>query len=163
MSPRKWRLFIWLTITILFMLLIFVKSAEPYQEQDLKPQLSAWVPLSVLETLLPRIEFQYDKDLITWRQPYDMMEFLIRKAAHVSEFAILTLLWIRTFSHTRLTGPNSTWISGMISLLYALSDEWHQTFVPNRTGHLIDVGVDSIGIALVVVLVWIRFLKTGKS
>jgi VanZ family protein len=40
----------------------------------------------------------------------------------------------------------------LVSVLYAASDEYHQTFVPGRSGRLVDVGVDTIG-ALVALLV----------
>jgi hypothetical protein len=48
-----------------------------------------------------------------------------------------------------------------ISFVYACSDEWYQTFVPGRTGHFIDVGVDSVGMVLAHCLH--RFLARKRS
>jgi VanZ family protein len=146
----------WLLLTLSFMLLIFLKSNEPYQQQDLKPTLAEWVSPQLLDAWLPRIEFYYDQQLITWKQPYSMAEFFIRKAGHVSEFAILTALWMRTLTFTRLERANRILASGGISLLYAASDEWHQTFIPGRTGHSIDVVVDSLGILMVLAIYSVR-------
>jgi VanZ family protein len=42
-----------------------------------------------------------------------------------------------------------------LTVLYAASDEWHQTFIPNRSGQLADVLVDTAG-ALTVLLVILR-------
>ncbi|TCS70629.1 VanZ family protein [Effusibacillus lacus] len=148
--------FIWLFATLLFMALIFLKSGEPYHEQDLRPALSAWIPLRVLETVLPQVEFYYDKDLISWKEPYDMLEFFIRKAAHVAEFGVLAWLWIRTLLHTRLGYRKLLAFSFTATFLYAASDEWHQTFVTGRTGHLVDVWVDTIGISLVALYYSVR-------
>ncbi|WP_018131218.1 VanZ family protein [Effusibacillus pohliae] len=152
MLQKNWRAYVWFALTLAFMALIFLKSAEPYAQQDLKPKLAAWISASALERWLPHIEFYYDHDLVTWKQPYGMLEFFIRKAAHVSEYAILTFLWIRTLAYTSLTRCKILLASACIALLYAASDEWHQTFVPGRTGHPIDVAVDSLGIALIVLI-----------
>lgn len=147
---------LWLAAALICMLAIFLKSAEPYQQQDLKPVLGALIPLPVLQKWLPPVEFDYGGDLVTWQKPYGMLEFFIRKGAHVTEFAILTFLWVQTLRQTRLRPPKPLLFAAAIALFYAAADEWHQTFVPGRTGHLIDVGVDSAGIALTVLFYSVR-------
>ena len=47
-----------------------------------------------------------------------------------------------------------------LAALYAVSDEIHQTFVEGRVGAPLDVGIDTLG-ALVGVLVWVRLSRTG--
>jgi len=42
-----------------------------------------------------------------------------------------------------------------ITMLYALSDEWHQSFVPDRAGRLDDVVTDAIGATIGLVVAWI--------
>ncbi|MBS3783599.1 MAG: VanZ family protein, partial [Anaerolineae bacterium] len=44
--------------------------------------------------------------------------------------------------------------SAGMALLYALSDEYHQTFVPGRQGSLVDVAVDGVGVSVVMLLDW---------
>jgi VanZ family protein len=39
-------------------------------------------------------------------------------------------------------------IAAVMAVLYAFSDEWHQTFVPGREGSLLDVGIDALGIGM---------------
>jgi VanZ family protein len=87
------------------------------------------------------------------------VQFFIRKAAHVSEYAILAALLYRALINTALRGR--TILSAAIVLLfcgiYAVSDEFHQSFVPSRTATARDVGIDGAGAAFGVAL--IRLLR----
>ncbi|SYX86084.1 conserved membrane protein of unknown function [Paenibacillus alvei] len=152
MKVRNKQMVWWLLATAAWMAFIFYKSSQTYADQDLRPTLAAWLPLPILEQWLPHIEFTYDGGLVTWKQPYDFVEFFIRKGAHVTEYAILAFLVIRTLLALRWERWMAIVIGAVISVAYAASDEWHQSFVPNRTGHAIDVAVDSIGVVLVVLL-----------
>jgi VanZ family protein len=82
------------------------------------------------------------------------VEFFIRKAAHVSEYAILAVLLYRAFVHTVFQSRSA--LSAGIVLLscaaYAASDEFHQSFVPSRTASLRDVMIDLCGATFAVVL-----------
>lgn len=76
-------------------------------------------------------------------------ELVLRKLAHFSEYLGLTLLWawaLRPFSDRAVP------IAAAISLLYAVSDEFHQTFVPTRTGTPRDILIDAIGVAVALAL-----------
>lgn len=140
--------YIRLTASLLWMAIIFYKSAESYQEQSLRPFLSGWFQDSSFPPWLPHLEFTYDQQLVSWRDPQGLVEFFIRKAGHVMEYAILSLLWSYTLLRKAASISTTLYTSSLISLLYAASDEWHQTYVPGRTGHAIDIAVDAIGIAL---------------
>lgn len=63
------------------------------------------------------------------------------KGYHSLEFAILTLLLFRA----KVSIP----VSAILALLYACTDEFHQTYIPGRGGRVTDVLIDSIGIAIV--------------
>jgi VanZ family protein len=82
------------------------------------------------------------------------VEFFLRKAAHVSEYAVLAVLLYRAFVHTVL--PSRRALSAGLVLLscavYAASDEFHQSFVPSRTATLHDVMIDLCGATLAVIL-----------
>lgn len=80
-------------------------------------------------------------------------DLVLRKLAHMSVFGLLTLLWFRAL------GPSTARavpVAVAISFLYAISDEYHQTFVSGRSGSPIDVGIDAIGIAVATLLVYSR-------
>jgi len=78
--------------------------------------------------------------------PVSWQDFVIRKTAHFSEYVILFLLWYRSFRNTSQIAKKRMIIySLLLAILYAFSDEFHQTFVSGRTGRWFDVGVDASG------------------
>ena len=76
--------------------------------------------------------------------------FFVFKSLHIIEYATLQFLVFRALFRT-LSGKNMNRIfllSFAITLLYAITDELHQTMVPTRNGTIVDIGIDSIGILL---------------
>ncbi len=69
----------------------------------------------------------------------DICHNLIRKAAHFTEYGVLFWLLVR--------GPmvRRPYLALMLCVVYALTDEGHQAFVPGRTASLYDVALDSTG------------------
>jgi VanZ family protein len=136
-----------------WMALIFINSNQPYYAQDIRPYLSEWFPASSLDNWLPHSEFYFSGQLLTWKEPYVLLEFFFRKSAHVMEYALLALLWFLNLQATALKRYN-LFISPVVTVVYAASDEWHQTFIAGRTGHAIDIAVDSIGM-LIAMFLWL--------
>ena len=75
-----------------------------------------------------------------------------RKFVHAGDYALLCFLWWRAL-RTKLDRVAALAPAWGISVLYAISDEYHQTFVAGRHGSWVDVAIDSMGAALVVLLV----------
>ena len=75
------------------------------------------------------------------------LHFVLRKAGHFSEYAILALLAARAFrnSSRALLRSRWFWVSLFVVVAYSLSDEFHQSFVPSRTGSIYDSIIDSLG------------------
>ena len=69
----------------------------------------------------------------------DTGHLLIRKSAHFTEYGVLFWLLIR--------GPMAQrpYMALMLCIVYALTDEGHQIFVPGRSASLYDVALDSTG------------------
>ncbi|OPY81477.1 MAG: VanZ like family protein [Syntrophorhabdus sp. PtaU1.Bin153] len=92
-------------------------------------------------------------------------DFFVKKTAHVAEYALLYLLLFRAF-HSGISGPNARskafLCSAIIAILYAASDEYHQTFVPLREGRLRDVLIDTFGIFLMYLFLRRNASKTQK-
>jgi VanZ family protein len=76
-------------------------------------------------------------------------DLLLRKLAHGFVFGLLTLLWFRALGP--LTARALVWAAA-ISLLYAISDEYHQTSVSGRNGSPVDVAIDAIGVGAAVLI-----------
>src|SRR5262245_9043161 len=71
---------------------------------------------------------------------------LTRKAAHITEYAILATLWFVALTHERgLPRQRAAWMALLVAIGWAVLDELHQAFVPNRTASAMDVGIDSVG------------------
>jgi len=77
-------------------------------------------------------------------------DLLLRKLAHVGEYAVLGALLLRA-----LHRPLPAFALGVA---YAASDELHQHFVPGRRGSPVDVLIDAVGVAIGV-LAWRRLAR----
>lgn len=78
-------------------------------------------------------------------------DFVFKKSAHVVEYAVLY-----TVLHQSLKQPKSTRTIFLFAIAFALSDEFHQSFVIGRTAKLLDVGFDVLGLI-------IAFFVTSKN
>ncbi len=70
------------------------------------------------------------------------LDLVLRKAAHITIFAVLWLTFVRA------TGWRRPIAATVAALLYAGSDEFHQTFVQGRHGSASDVAIDAVGMGL---------------
>lgn len=68
---------------------------------------------------------------------------IVRKLAHVGEYGALTLLWAWAL---RPATPRATPLAVAIAVLYAATDEYHQSFVAGRAGTPVDVAIDAVGV-----------------
>ncbi len=77
-----------------------------------------------------------------------LSEQIVSNFAHIPAYALLTFLWFKAFERgkieRRFSKVNSLIFIGII--LFAISDETHQSFVPGRTASFMDVGLDFLGI-----------------
>ena len=90
----------------------------------------------------------------------EAVRWAVRKAAHLTEFAILAWLWWRALRRpVRRDARPWSWRAAALALLavalYAATDEWHQSFVPNRTGALRDVFIDTAGGVVGLGVLWL--------
>ncbi len=106
--------------------------------------LSKWAPVFLWAaaiftvssfSTLPKAEF------IWW-------DFILKKSAHMIEYAILYFLVLRALKY-------KYWLPAIFAcILYALSDEFHQSFVPGRTAKFTDVGFDTMGMLICRIITW---------
>jgi VanZ family protein len=123
-------------------------------------ELSASNTIHVLEPLLrwlfPAIS----------RQRINEIHFLIRKAAHFTEYAILAWLAARAFVRSTHRSVRIHWLLSALLLVcvYALLDEYHQSFVPSRTASIYDSMIDmSGGLTILVLLAIWRTIREKRS
>jgi VanZ family protein len=93
-----------------------------------------WLPVVAWAALI--FAFSSVPDLGTGLGGWDLV---LRKVAHAAEFAVLGALLARATDRAGL--------ALVLGVLYAVSDELHQSFVPGRLGSPVDVVIDALGVA----------------
>jgi hypothetical protein len=90
--------------------------------------------------------------------------FAVVKGWHATEFAILTagLVALLNLWRPSCKGRNGL-LAGFIAVFFAVSDEFHQTFVPTRDGTVSDVLIDSAGVGLALLVFWSRSPRSARD
>lgn len=100
---------------------------------------SLWLPVVVWAAVI--FTFSSISSLSTGLGTWDLV---LRKAAHIAEYAILGALLARALDRPLAAVA--------FAVAYAATDELHQHFVPGRAGTIVDVAVDTFGAVLGVLL-----------
>lgn len=140
MDKKRLILLLTWTATLIWMGVIFYLSSQPATQSahlstGLKDEL-----LGILGHFIPGIETLEIRSF----------DFYIRKNAHFIAYFILAVLMLLALLQSAV--PKAANLALLICLLYAISDEFHQLFVPGRSGQFRDVLIDGAG-ALLGVLV----------
>lgn len=78
-----------------------------------------------------------------------ILDFLAKKIGHMTVYAILYILAAKTtFFHTGAQYKKYWYIPLIVCFLYAVTDEYHQSFVPNRSPSPRDIGFDMLGTSI---------------
>lgn len=87
----------------------------------------------------------------------------IRKAAHFTEYFILFELFFLALGK-RSVWPRRGYVALFLAFLFAASDEFHQTFIPKRTGLVMDVIIDTSGAVFGLAFNWlVRVLRRSRK
>ena len=73
---------------------------------------------------------------------------IIRKGAHLSIYALVGLLMMNLMCTYKISNKNKFLITILVGIIYASSDEIHQSFIPGRTAAFTDVCIDTCGAIL---------------
>lgn len=106
----------------------------------LAARLEGWIAPIALMALIFFLSAQPDlsSGLGTW-------DLVLRKIGHAAIFGVLCLLWWRALRDPRGGDGRAVAAALLITVAYAVSDEWHQSFVPGRHGTPVDVLIDGAG------------------
>ena len=80
---------------------------------------------------------------------FGLADFLVKKGGHMLGYALLSLSYQHALSRNR---SYSSWFAWFFAVLFAISDEIHQIFVPGRGPLISDVGIDALGAGLSLML-----------
>ncbi len=139
--------FIFLTLSILWMVLIYSMSAKTASA-------STEDSMFITDYIIKFFFSNPSEELLSFA------ENIIRKIAHFTEYAVLSILLTLTLKSFGLTLKKSAF-AVLISFLYAASDEIHQYFVPGRACRTFDVLIDTSG-AFVGYIICVYFQKIFK-
>lgn len=105
------------------------------------PALIRWLPALAIMAIIFYASGTPSRELPN----FGGIDLLIKKGGHFSGYALLGAAY--AFALRR--GPRPTWAEVIaavsLALLYAISDEFHQSFTPGRTPTMMDVGIDTAG------------------
>ena len=87
------------------------------------------------------------------------VQMVVRKSAHLTEYAILAALLYRAFRQHR---DRVLGIAFIIAALWAALDEFHQSFIATRTASPWDVAIDCVGALIALLLCWVFCNRKSK-
>src|SRR5699024_1969672 len=132
MRERMRRFFPWVSVAI-WMFVIFYLSHQP-------ASVSSGLSSGIAATIIGIIQHVFSLFPID----ADAVHHLIRKGAYFFAYFVLGMLVIHALRLPYLKGAA---FALFICVLYAISDEVHQLFIPGRSGEMRDVLIDSAGAA----------------
>ncbi|MCI8712827.1 MAG: VanZ family protein [Ruminococcus sp.] len=140
----------------LFMLsVIFGFSA---QTGETSGSLSYHISYQIVETSNELFHLELDEDELSHYA--HGIEVPLRKTAHMAEYFVLTLTILFPLYVYGRRGASLFVAAALLSVGFACTDEFHQYFVSERSASIIDVGIDSIGVACALIATrvggWVR-------
>ena len=120
---------------------------------------SAWIGMLILRFVRPGFSGLPEAEQLAMAEG---ISFIVRKCAHATEYAILAgLYWHALKGSLSISLRRITVIAWSLTVLYAITDEIHQIFVPGRSCELRDVCIDAAG--ALVGLLFCRFIHSHRS
>lgn len=140
-----WPAFVWIG-------LIMFESTDSWSSQN-----TGSVLYVILTHLFGHIDFN----------KFFVFHHYLRKTGHVVGYGMLGVLllrgWRATLVRNRAWWWRPSWLSWLGTAFVATMDEWHQSYIPSRTGSIWDVALDSVAGAafLLAAYFWLRRSKSA--
>ena len=136
---------IYIILTIIWMSIIFILSNKSSVASSHSSQGLTYDIVSIYEKIFNK---NIDKDYIVTK-----IENPIRKTAHYFLYFVLGFLVYKSISYSSL--KNKCLCASLICLIYSISDEIHQIFIPGRSGEVRDVLIDFSGSITIILIIFI--------
>lgn len=153
-------------------------QASPRYRQGLRYWISVWWPvvLGILVIMLESTEWFGSDETSRFLRPiwqflfgrvsdssWEIIHHYIRKTGHFVGYGLVALTWLRawwyTLSHSKFLTDAA--LAMLATATMASLDEWHQSFLPNRTSSPWDVLLDCCGALVLQTLVYV-FLRSTR-
>lgn len=143
-------------LLLLWMILIFCLSDQDSSRSSATSGSVITVVVKIFHPDFDELSAAEQEALI---QPF---QFVFRKGAHFTAYAVLSIFsFLSVITYLKISFSFRCVISAVICLLYAISDEIHQLYVPGRSGEIRDVLIDFCG-SLAALLIMILIAKCTK-
>lgn len=87
----------------------------------------------------------------------------IRVSGHLLAYAVLAGCLLLALSRLDPPRPGQALLAWALAVAYGLTDELHQSFVPDRSGRLDDVFVDAVGAAVGIAITWLVLVAWARA
>lgn len=146
---RRFEIMKYWSVVVLWMVVISSLSTEPFSAANTNAYLDP-----ILRFFFPHLS----------AAGFLLAHSVIRKTAHFSEFFVLGSVAFWACRRGRVPHWRARWMyqALCLAMAYALVDEAHQAFVPNRTASLFDSGIDSLGAAASQAVIFMRHLVRSR-
>lgn len=149
---------VWFALAAAWMIVIFCFSN---QKADSSSEISGTLAYQVVEGIDLAAGMAWGEDT---RLLYaKAIEHPLRKAAHMTEYAVLACIFLGNFSCYPQTRKRRYAWAQVSAALYAVTDEFHQLFINGRSGEMKDVAIDSAGAFLGLLLAWAVLFVYNKA
>ena len=140
-------IYIWLPVALGFAVIV-LESTESFGSDHTSGPLRR-----IFEFLFGHVTYDH----------WEIIHHLIRKTGHFVGYGFIGLAWLRAwwFTLPRSRFIHDAFLAVLGTALVASCDEWHQSFLPNRTGTPWDVVLDCTGAIVLQLLVYV-FMRTFK-
>lgn len=123
---------------------IFYMSAQPVYKSNSLSRSIAEKFIKIAKKFSPNIDTDIDR-----------FNHYLRKMAHFFCYMVLGILAMKVLDEMGISGHKKVVIAFVLCVLYAVSDEFHQRFVPGRGAQVRDVIIDSIGAIVGIGISWL--------
>ncbi len=134
-----------------------MKPCTPTRGQAIQIAARYWLPLFAWMVII----FYLSSRPSLPAPPDPWMDLLLKKGGHFSIYGVLAYLWWRVLSRGRRRAWTPLLGALVLTTLYAISDEYHQSLVPGRQPRVVDAVIDASGAAIALGIVWLRERHTG--
>ncbi|MSU00233.1 VanZ family protein [Tissierella pigra] len=119
---------------IFWMALIFYLSSQPVQQSNGLSKKITKVVVDTIEKIVPKAELNPKR-----------VNHILRKNAHFFAYLLLGILVMSMLKIAKVHITKAVILALIICIIYAISDEFHQLFVPGRGAQIKDVIIDTAG------------------
>lgn len=152
-----------LRITLIILLLGTFHIIFGFSSQD--GEKSGSISKKITETIISKIPQIQEKEEDEKQIILIRAEKIIRKLAHFSIYTVVGMLLMGILETYNLKNTKKIIFSLIIGIIYAASDEFHQSFIPERTPKITDVMIDTMGVmfGILIILTGIQIMEKNTT